>query len=160
MITRILISRRIICVHSVICWNLLTFGFFVNKAILLYECRKVTDISRRKSILCKNGHCFLCLEKGHLLKNCSVNYHCNKCKGKHNIMVCKGPGKPNPNTKKDSNPALAISDNETLITLNESRHSTLLQIAYSKVFNNKLSLNSSAHIMFDSGRQKSYLLLI
>ena len=122
-----------------------------------YKCRNATDISQRKPILRKNGRCFLCLEKGHLMKNCSVNYQCNKCKGKHNITICEGPRKFDPNTKKDSNLAPIIQDNETLTKIKESRHSILLQTAYSNVFNNELSLSSTAHIMFDSGIQKSYI---
>ena len=89
------------------------------------------------------------------MKNCSINYQCNKCKGKHNITICEAPRKLDPNTKKDSNLVPITQDNETLTTLNESSHSTLLQTAYSKVFNNELSLSSTAHIMFDSGSQKS-----
>ena len=133
------------------------FCVFCKQGHPSYKCRKVTDISQRKSILRKNGRCFLCLEKRHLMKNCSINYQCNKCKGKHNITICEGPRKLDPNTKKDSNLAPITQDNETLTTLNESRHSTLLQTAYSKVFNNELSLSSTAHIMFDSGSQKSYI---
>ena len=81
----------------------------------------------------------------------------NKCKGKHNIIICESPRKPDPNIKKDCNPSPIIQDNETLTTLNESRHLTLLQTAYSKVFNSELSLSSTAHIIFDSGSQKSYI---
>ena len=69
------------------------------------------------------------------MKNCSINYQCNKCKGKHNITICKDPRKPDPNAKKDCNPAPTIQDIETPKTLTESRHSNLLQTAYSKVFN-------------------------
>ena len=73
------------------------------------------------------------------MKNCSINYQCNKCKGKHNITICKGPRKPDPNAKKDCNPAPIIQDIETLTTLTESRHSTLLQTAYSRFsFQNKI----------------------
>ena len=42
-----------------------------------YICRKVTDKAQRKSVFRKNGRCFLYLEKGHLMKNCSINYLCN-----------------------------------------------------------------------------------
>ena len=132
-----------------------SFGVFCKKRHPLYKCRKVTDISQQKSILRKNGRCFLCLERGHLIKNCSINHQCNKCKGKHNITICEVPIKLDPDSKKDSNLAPIIQDNEMLTTLNESRHSTLLQTAHSKVFNNELSLSSTAHIMFDSGSQKS-----
>ena len=127
------------------------FSVFCKQRYPCYKCRKVTDISQRRSILRRNGRRFLCLEKGHLMKNCSINYQCNKCKGKHNITICEGPRKLDPNTKKDPNLAPIIQDNETLTTLNKSRHSTLLQTAYSKVFNNELSLSSPALIMFDSG---------
>ena len=74
------------------------------------------------------------------MKNCSINHQCNKCKSKHNITICEDPRKLDPNTKKDSNIAPIIQDNETLTTLNENRHSNLLQTAHSKVFNNELSL--------------------
>ena len=71
--------------------------------------------------------------KGTFNENCSINYQRNKCKGKHNVTICEGPRKPDPKTKKDCNPVLlriqylyafANPDNETLTTLNESRHST------------------------------------
>ena len=91
------------------------------------------------------------------MKNCSINHQCNKCKSKHNITICEDPRKLDPNTKKDSNIAPIIQDTETLTTLNESRHSNLLQTAHSKVFNNELSLISTAHIMFDSSSQKSHI---
>ena len=99
-----------------------------------YKCRKVTGMSQQKSILRKNGRCSLYLEKGHLIKNCSINYQCNKCKRRYNITICEGPRKLDPNTKKDSTLASIRQDNETLKRLNESRHSTLLQTSYSEVF--------------------------
>ena len=55
------------------------FCVFCKQLHPSYKSRKVTDTSQRKSILRKNGRCFLCLEKGHLMKNCSINYQCNKC---------------------------------------------------------------------------------
>ena len=99
-----------------------------------YKCRKVTGMSQQKSILRKNGRCSLYLEKGHLIKNCSINYQCNKYKRRYNITICEGPRKLDPNTKKDSTLASIRQDNETLKRLNESRHSTLLQTSYSEVF--------------------------
>ena len=71
--------------------------------------------------------------KGTFNENGSINDQGNKCKGKHNITICEGPRKLDPKTKKDCNPVLlriqhlytfANPDNETLTTLNESRHST------------------------------------
>ena len=110
------------------------FCVFCKQRHPSFKCRKVTGICQQKSILRKNGRCFLCLEKGHLMKNCSINYQCNKCKDRYNITICEGPRKLDPNTKKDSTLAPIIQDNETLTRLNESRHSTLLQTSYSEVF--------------------------
>ena len=71
--------------------------------------------------------------KGTFNENGSINDQGNKCKGKHNITICEGPRKLDPKTKIDCNPVLlqiqhlyafANPDNETLTTLNESRHST------------------------------------
>ena len=98
------------------------FCVFCNQRHPSCRFRKVTNISQLKSILRKNGRCFLCIEKGHLMKNCSINYQCNKSKGKHNITIYEGPRKLDPNTKKDFNLAPIIQDNETLTTLNKSRH--------------------------------------
>ena len=64
------------------------------------------------------------------MENCSVNYRCNKWKGKHNTMVCEGSRKHDPNIKKDSSIIPPVPDNDTLTILNKSRHSTLLQTAY------------------------------
>ena len=64
------------------------------------------------------------------MENCSVNYRCNKWKGKHNTMICEGSRKHDPNIKKDSSIIPPVPDNDTLTTLNKSRHSTLLQTAY------------------------------
>ena len=130
--------------------NSTNFCVFCNNAILLLNVEMLQTYFNESLFSVKNGRCFLCLEKGHLIKNCSINYQCNKCKGKHNIMICEGPRNLDPNTQKDSNLVRIIQDNETLTTLNESRHSALLQTAYSKVFNNELSLSSTTHIMFDS----------
>ena len=84
--------------------------------VVLYKCSKVTDMSQQKSILHKNGCCFFCLEKVHLMENCSVNYQCNNSKGKHNTMICEGCRKHDPNIKKDSNIIPPIPDKDTLTT--------------------------------------------
>ena len=50
------------------------------------------------------------------MENCSVNYPCNKWKGKQNTMICEGSRKHDPNIKKDSNIIPSIPDNDTLTT--------------------------------------------
>ena len=50
------------------------------------------------------------------MENCSVNYRCNKWKGKHNTMICEDSRKHDPNIKKDFNIIPSIPDNDTLTT--------------------------------------------
>ena len=46
---------------------------FCNLKPPSHKCRKVIDVSKCKTILRRTGRCFLCLEKGHLMKNCMSN---------------------------------------------------------------------------------------
>ena len=52
------------------------------------HCQTLTKIETRKSIMRKKGKCFLCLRDGHVLRNCTQNFTCLKCKGKHHILIC------------------------------------------------------------------------
>ena len=31
--------------------------------------------------------CYVCFEKGHISKKCTINYFCNKCCGEHSISL-------------------------------------------------------------------------
>ena len=35
------------------------------------DCKKITEVNERKQLIRKYGRCFICLEKGHISKNCS-----------------------------------------------------------------------------------------
>ena len=52
------------------------------------QCRIVTNVNSRKDILRKSAKCFVCLNSGHLAKDCSVNYICRKCNGRHHVSIC------------------------------------------------------------------------
>ena len=51
-------------------------------------CSKITDVNLRKNHLRKTGRCFICLNKGHLARDCKVKYSCIKCKQRHNVSIC------------------------------------------------------------------------
>ena len=63
--------------------------FFVRIFTLL----RSTEVKLRVSILRKKARCFVCLQSGHVSKNCKSDYRCNKCMGRHHISIC---GKPPP----------------------------------------------------------------
>ncbi|CAB4013066.1 PREDICTED: uncharacterized protein LOC100197852 [Paramuricea clavata] len=53
------------------------------------KCTNVSSPESRKSILRKNNRCFVCLDQGHIAKNCPSTYVCRRCKGgKHHISIC------------------------------------------------------------------------
>ena len=52
------------------------------------RCLKISEPSARKTFVKKNKLCFLCLERGHSVKSCSLSYTCHKCKGNPNVAIC------------------------------------------------------------------------
>ena len=54
---------------------------------LSHRCLKVTNIGQRKSILKTKNLCYLCLDPGHVAKQCTSNYICKKCNNKRHIGI-------------------------------------------------------------------------
>ena len=54
------------------------------------QCHVVTDVRKRRNILWRQGHCYLCLRKaGHLPKDCDVSMRCFNCRGRHHVALCE-----------------------------------------------------------------------
>ena len=53
-----------------------------------HTCLQVTDVKARKEALQKSGRCYLCLRKGHLIRQCRSSSICGKCSGKHHSSIC------------------------------------------------------------------------
>ena len=51
-------------------------------------CKNVTSIAARKEILKRAGHCFVCLKRNHISKNCSSRMKCLKCGRQNHISIC------------------------------------------------------------------------
>ena len=52
------------------------------------HCMKVTDIEEKKSILMKNGRCFVCLKRNHKARECHSSLRCSACGRQHHISIC------------------------------------------------------------------------
>ena len=66
------------------------FCCYCRQAHSAASCKTVTQVSARKDILKKNGRCFLCLKRGHIIRYCrSPNRTCPKCSGKHHGSICE-----------------------------------------------------------------------
>ena len=55
----------------------------------------ISDIKARKAFLRAHGHCFNCLNTGHISRNCDSTTRCYFCKSHHNSAICdKRKAKP------------------------------------------------------------------
>lgn len=53
------------------------------------QCKIVTEVSARKSILQQKNKYFNCLRAGHFIKNCQKDSKCYSCGGRHHISMCE-----------------------------------------------------------------------
>ena len=61
-----------------------------------WRCLKISNPQHKKTILKRNGLCFICFHKGHKISSCtSSNYSCKKCKAKHNVSISIESKRPN-----------------------------------------------------------------
>ena len=58
------------------------------------NCRKVKDVSVRKSILVKFARCFKCLQLGHRARDCTLSKLCKSCGQGHHISICDKQVRP------------------------------------------------------------------
>ena len=116
------------------------------------KCLKTPDPIIRKEIDKQKPLCFLYLEKGHSAVSCRLKYSCNKCGGKHNIVICTfSKDKINPS------PPVSAADAETSTNFSTNKNNILLQTASVSacgVDNNKLD---NIPLLFDCGSQRSYV---
>ena len=122
------------------------------------KCLRVTEPAARKEILKQNKNCFICFSIGHTAKNCTWEYKCNKCNGKHNICICTfsvNQEKPNFNPQ-NANPQ-QNENNSTANNLVNNRGNVLLQTAYVNVSDLSVQKETNAIVLFDSGSQRTYI---
>ena len=140
------------------------------------SCRTVVQVDDRKRILRKTVRCFVCLRRGHVVKDCRSNVKCLKCSGRHHVSICpKGsdqPVKPANDTDvarqevETSTSCLAtnlnpeappFSPTTTSLWMNSNR-TTLLQTAQATLFNpSDPEVNLCVRLVMDSGSQRSYV---
>ena len=141
------------------------------------ECMTVTQIEERRRILKTSGRYFMCLKKGHIVRECRSRNRCRTCKGRHHRSICqpitppsepqsspsttKGPSRAtthllaksrsqlNPDAAPFQSLAASVVDKERVI---------LLQTATVALYNPKCPESQmEGTIVFDSGSQQSYV---
>ena len=88
----------------------------------------ITDVKARKSLLLKQGRCFICLKKSHIARDYQSTTRCFKCQGQnHHVCVCEqNPIMPG-NTGGD--PKITSRGNENTVVFIDTKTSVLLQTA-------------------------------
>ena len=139
---------------------------FCQKPHYSASCEEVRDVSKRKEILKLDNRCFVCLRKGHIMKQCDKK--CRRCQGLHHQSICKAHDPPKESqTKQDNSKGSEKKDPEghTVATSTvslPSRSSTrkrevLLQTATTFAFSHDDSELVPVRILLDSGSQRSYV---
>ncbi|XP_070571138.1 uncharacterized protein [Ptychodera flava] len=122
------------------------------------ECTKYSTVEARKEKV--KGQCYICLKKGHRLKDCVVNKPCFFCRQRknHHSSLCP---KKFPSTRKENTlltqglPKDAEPNTEK--ALMASGEIVLMQTATTMIKNPDSSLKQSVRILFDSGSHRSYI---
>lgn len=129
-----------------------------QKGHMSTQCRKVTNVNSRVEILKKAGRCFLCLKTNHRKQDCSSDYTCRICKGKHHISICPGDNKLQITNTSGEESVPSEEGNEVLTSVASMRSaSVLLQTAKAEVSDVGDDVKALTRILFDSGSQRSYI---
>ena len=147
--------------------------YYCQQPHLASACKSVTAVEERKRILREAGRCFVCLRRGHVVRQCTSRGRCSHCRGRHHGSICgnqkpaEGEAKP-PDSREGApvktnpsgtNPAAAPFKPDTSTTLwTNSSQAVLLQTAKAAGFN-PANPKRSGHVrvVFDTGSQRSYV---
>eukprot|EP00731_Ephydatia_muelleri_P027563 Em0019g436a len=140
------------------------------------HCTRVTDIEEKKSILMKNGRCFVCLKRNHRARECRSSLRCSACGRRHHISICSGsstwnsdPSKAPQRSKLSSAISQGASTSHSTKTSQTSQPAVMtmfvgvrtpvfLQTANVMVYRpGNPTVSHNTRIIFDTGSQRSYV---
>jgi hypothetical protein len=126
------------------------------------KCTNVSSPESRKSILRRNNRCFVCLDQGHIAKNCPSTYVCRRCRGgKHHISICTSNShRASGDNQNRSNPDKVDDTPAKQGFVGHAgcdKNGILLQTARANIQSNDTLRQVSTRILFDSGSQRTYI---
>ena len=99
---------------------------YCHKSHPSVRCNVITDVKARKSLLLKQGRCFICLEKLHIARDCQSTTKSFKSRGQnHHANVCEQDPIMPGNTRGD--PKITCHGNENTVLFIDNKTSVLLQ---------------------------------
>ena len=137
---------------------------FCGQVNLAENCARVGTAEERKQMLFKSGRCFVCLRRGHLVRQCRSKSRCTGCGGRHHVSICAKPAAPDPPQENPSttttglNPSAPSFDPPTIPSLLvNAKGPVLLQTAKVKLFNpDRPEQTVEVRAVLDTGSQQSY----
>ena len=73
-------------------------------------CTSVATLEKRASILRRQGRCFNCLRRNHMVRNCKSSSRCGRCSGKHHESICRTDENRDHNAKNESQSTIRSND--------------------------------------------------
>ena len=150
--------------------------YFCGQSHYSIACSVVTSIEERRRILRENGRCFVCLKRGHIVRNCRSRLKCSTCNGRHHRSLCQKAASDttttSPVTTSANNPSASTVTNsqmnpaapvfspttQTSSLWTHTSEAVLLQTAQASVFNpDDPQRTKRVRIVFDNGSQHSYI---
>ena len=130
---------------------------YCHKSHPSVRCNVITDVKARKSLLLKQGRCFICLMKSQIARDCQSTTRCFKCQGQNHYASVyeQDPIMPG-NTGGD--PKITSRGNENTVLFIDTKTSVLLQTA--KIFVSRVDDSNhriQARLIFDTRSQRSYV---
>ena len=146
---------------------------YCNGSHQSHLCRTVPSAEQRKQCLMRSGRCFICLRKGHRVKDCRSSLRCSSCQSRHHVSICTAsrselgmreqqPTQTAVTTSTQCKPPTTqttrASQPPVLSMYVATRTPVLLQTAKAQVFRQgRPSSTVNTRIIFDSGSQRSYI---
>ena len=141
---------------------------FCKKNHKSINCMTITEPKARRTVLRRNGKCFVCLKGGHISTNCPSRAKCFNCGGRHHVTICKRirntltsrnvVREEAPPCGSDSSQERSRDAGTSAMHSSNNANSVLLQIARAfvcRLDDHQFGLN--AHVIFDSCSQRSYI---
>ena len=138
--------------------------FFCQQDHKGWNCTVVTDIPTRKKIIMEQDRCFVCFRKDHETKDCPSEFHCFRCKGRHNSCLCEKEKKPASTqlTTIDDSVEIAVptvTDSSLSATTGKSLagEPVLLKTAIVSLTDVEQNVGCKGRVLFDDASSRTYI---
>lgn len=123
------------------------------------NCTVVANLEERKNIVRKQGRCFNCLKRNHVVTTCTCKdkRNCLKCSRRHHTSLCPQQ-KEQSNKNSTPGPSSQSSANSVNMYV-DTKTSILLQTCIAQASNpcQKSSQTQLVRVLLDSGSQRTYI---